>query len=154
MKSKCRPRFRDSTRCHMRSAITMRGVSGTFAAGSSLTMCSARHDNRGRQKGSTQAAYPRLPTSCSSSLEVVSGAASWAVTRAEYFWRLSLPRRHDLETEQKRRPRITRLRAGPRVLSLLKIVDVCWPTAIRVYHVSRLVLRFWHRQRRRRLRSL
>ena len=132
MKSKCRPRFRASTRSHMCNAITMRGVSGTFAGGLSLTICSARHDSRGRQNGSTHAAYPRLPTNCSSSLEVVSGAARWAVTRDEYFWRLSSPRRHDLEIEQKRRPRITGLRAGPRVLSLLKNVVVCRPTAIRV----------------------
>ena len=85
----------------MRKAITMGGVSGTCAAGSSLTICREGHDNRGRQNGSTHAAYTRLPTNCSSSLEVVSGAARWAVTRAVYFWRLSSPRRHDLEMEQK-----------------------------------------------------
>ena len=60
IKSKCRPRFRDSTRCHMRKAITMRGVSGTCAAGSCLTRCRERHDNRGRQKGLTHAAYYQL----------------------------------------------------------------------------------------------
>ena len=87
----------------MRKAITMRRVSGNCAAGLSLTISSARHDSRGRQNGSTHAAYPRLPTSCSSSLEVVSGAARWAVIRDVYFWRLSSPRRHDFEMESKRR---------------------------------------------------
>ena len=79
---------------------------------------------------------PSCQTNCSSTLEGVSGAVRMPAIRDRYFWRLLSPRRHDLEIEQNRRPKTTRLRAGPRVLSALKNVDVYWPTAVRVFNVS------------------
>ena len=78
-------------------------------------------------KGSTYAAKPRLPTNCSSNLEFVPTDAIMASTLERYFGFFLFPNRHDCVTEQYKRPRITKLLAGPRVLTILNRVAIARP---------------------------
>ena len=98
-----------------------------MALGLSGTIWRAMKDNSGRPNGSTQAAYPRLPTTCSKTFDVVEVANIRSVTRARYLSRFLLPTRQKRVTEQYSNPKITKLVAGPRVLLLLNVVPVAAP---------------------------
>ena len=73
---------------------------GTLAAGSSLTTAEYRHDNSGRQNGSTQAVNPKFPVNVSYSFEDFDVEPTMATIRARYLDCLSSPSRQVLVFEQ------------------------------------------------------